>query len=478
MNREQLAATADPGAFAAYVGGWEIAAHLEHVLDYLRRVAAGELDRVLVFAPPRHGKSELLKRFVAWYLGRYPDRTIIVASYNDDLAADFGRAVRRLLSAHGKELFGISLASDSAAVGRFGIEGHDGGLYAVGIGGSLTGRGADLLIVDDVIKSDVEALSETTQRRHLNWWKSTALTRLEPDAAIVGIGTRWSVDDLLGRLADSDFEVVRLPAIAEDDDPLGRELGEALWPARYPTGVLAKIKEAQGGFWWQAQYQGTPEPVSGNLFARDYFREYTTVDGGYVIDGKVIPTEDCVRFAIADTALSDKRTADFTVVALFATTPDKDLLLLERWRGRYSGPDQVKLLQRVYEEWAPAFIGIEGGTAGLHTIQELQTDLPIKELRAEGSKVARATTAATYLEAGRIWFPKKPWRDEWDAELVMFPHARNDDQVDVLAYAALQISNRRQRQSLAGWTVDDLYKPGLSGSYSYDLPRGSPNIGP
>jgi predicted phage terminase large subunit-like protein len=260
---------------------------------------------------------------------------------------------------------------------------------------------------------------------------------------------------------------------------LGREPGAALWPARYPAKVLAKIREAQGGFWWAAQYQGTPEPVSGNLFARDYFREYETVDGGYVIDGKVIPVEDCVRFAIADTALSDKRTADYTVVAMFATTPDKDLLLFERWRGRYSGPDQVKLLQRVYEEWSPAYIGIEGGTAGLHTIQELQTDLPIKELRAEGSKVARATTAATYLEAGRIWFPKdKPWRDEWDAELVTFPHAKHDDQVDVLAYAALQISNRRQRQSLAGWTLDGLYKPGLSGSYSYDLPTRSPNIGP
>jgi len=143
VNRRQLAATADPGVFAVYVGGWEPAAHLEHILDYLRRVASGDLSRVLVFAPPRHGKSELLKRFVAWYLGRYPDKTVIVASYNDDLAADFGRAVRRLLNSHGKELFGVELASDSAAVGRFGIEGHAGGLYAVGIGGSLTGRGAD-----------------------------------------------------------------------------------------------------------------------------------------------------------------------------------------------------------------------------------------------------------------------------------------------------------------------------------------------
>jgi predicted phage terminase large subunit-like protein len=187
------------------------------------------------------------------------------------------------------------------------------------------------------------------------------------------------------------------------------------------------------------------------MFPRDYFQTFTETDDAYHLAGKTVPVEACDRFAIADTALSDKRTADYTVIAMFATTPNGDLLLLERWRGRYSGPVQVKLLQRVYEEWAPAYIGIEGGSAGLHTIQELQADLPIKELHPEGSKVARATTAATYLEQGKIWFPKKPWRDEWDAELVQFPHAKHDDQVDTLSYAALQITSRHKRISLAGW---------------------------
>lgn len=203
MNSEQLAATADPGAFAVYASGgtYHTAPHIEHILGYLREIAAGERTRVEVFAPPRHSKSETLKYFVAWHLGRFPNKTVIVASYNDDLAADFGRAVRRILNAHGKELFGVELSADSAAVNRFSIAGHAGGLYAVGVGGSMTGRGADLMVLDDVIKSDVEALSETTQRRHWNWWRSVVLTRLHPSAAIVAVGTRWSVDDLLGRLA-------------------------------------------------------------------------------------------------------------------------------------------------------------------------------------------------------------------------------------------------------------------------------------
>jgi predicted phage terminase large subunit-like protein len=463
VRAEQAAATVDPAAFASYVsnGTWQPAPHLEYIIERLRAVAVGESSRLLVFAPPRHGKSELLKHYAAWFLGRFPDRSVIVASYNDDLAADFGRAVRAILNAYGKELFGIEIAQDSSAANRFQIANHDGGLYAVGVGGSMTGRGADLLIVDDVVKSDVEALSETTQRRHWNWWRSTAMTRLEPGASIVGIGTRWSVDDLLGRLADSgSFDVVRLPALAEDDDPLGREPGEALWPDRYPVETLARIRAEQGGFWWAAMYQGTPEPMTGNMFPRDSFREFTTTGDSYDLDGKIIPVEDCDRFAIADTALSDKRTADYTVIGVFALTPDKDLLWLERWRGRYSGPDQVKLMRRVFDEHSPAWIGVEHATAGLHVVQQLETSLPIRHLKPTGSKTARATTAATLMEQGKVWFPKgKPWLDELYAELVTFPHSKHDDQVDVLSYAARQIA-KRQRPNMAGWRNDpDLRQP-------------------
>jgi predicted phage terminase large subunit-like protein len=463
VNRRQLAATTDPGVFAAYASGgtWTTAPHLEHILDRLRGVASGDQKRLEVFAPPRHGKSELLKYFAAWHLGRFPDKTIIVASYNDDLAADFGRAVRAILNRHGKELFGVELAADSSAVNRFQIDGHTGGLYAVGVGGSMTGRGADLMILDDVVKSDVEALSETTQRRHWNWWRSVVLTRLHPDAAIVAVGTRWSVDDLLGRLADSgSFDVVRLPALAEDDDPIGRKPGEALWPTMFPKDVLEAIRTEQGGFWFSAMYQGVPEPISGNMFPRNLFCEYTQTENAYELGGVTVPVEECVRFAIADTALSDKKTADFTVVAMFALTPDGNLLLLERWRGRYTGPDQVKLMRRVCDEWNPAYLGIEAATPGLHLIQQLQHTLPIRLLKPHGSKVARATTAATYLEQGKVWFPRKPWRDEWDAELVTFPHARHDDQVDVLSYAALQIDTRRRHPDMTGWRNDpDLRQP-------------------
>ena len=149
------------------------------------------------------------------------------------------------------------------------------------------------------------------------------------------------------------------------------------------------------------------------------------------------------------------------MIGVFDLTPDKDLLWLERWRGRYSGPDQVKLMRQVFDEWNPAWIGVEAATPGLHLIQQLQSSLPVKELKPIGSKVARATTAATFLEQGKIWFPKrKRWLDELYAELATFPHSKHDDQVDVLAYAARQIT-RRPRLSIAGMRDDpDLHKPG------------------
>jgi predicted phage terminase large subunit-like protein len=481
---DQLKATLTPASLAEHAsnGHWKPAPHLDLINRRLLDVASGQTRRLLISTPPRHGKSEMAKHLAAWWLGTRPDDNVIVASYNDDLAADFGRAVRNLLAEHGRSLFGIELATDSSAANRFAVKGRRGGLIAVGVGGSMTGRGGHLILLDDVVKSDVEALSEPVQRRHWNWWRSTVRTRLAPGGAIVAIGTRWSEDDLLGRLvASGHFDVLNLPALAEVDDPLGREPGQALWGEMYDQAYLETTKAELGEYWWSALYQGSPQPAEGLLFRRDTFRYYDQVGGQYRLDERLIPIDECRRFITVDTAISQRHTADYTVAAVWAITKDKDLLLLDRTRDRIPAPEQIKLIRRLHEEWLPEFIGVEDVAAGSTLIQHLRDDgLPIKALKADRDKVARASTAATYLEGGKVWWPKRArWLGEWEAELLVFDKGRHDDQVDCLAYAALQISNRRQRQSLAGWTIDpDLYKPGLSGSYSYDLPRGSPNVGP
>jgi predicted phage terminase large subunit-like protein len=368
-----------------------------------------------------------------------------VISYNDDLAADFGRAVRNLLAEHGPDLFGVELTKDSKSASRFTTM-QGGGLVAAGVGGTITGKGANLLVMDDVVKNHVEALSETVQRRHWDFWQSTVRTRLAPAGAVVGIGTRWTEADLLGRLIGSGrFDVVNLPALAEDDDPLDRAPGEALWPDQFPVEYLSETKEDVGPFWWAAQYQGSPQPLDGNLFKRSSFRYYTHTEAVYQLEDRHVPKDECTRFVTVDTALARTETADWTVAAVWAQTKDGDLILLERYRQRISPLDQPRLLRRIHEEWRPRYIAVEQGTAGIAAIDGLQRDgIRVKKLVAKGDKHTRALDAADYIDRGKVWFPhNRTWLDEWESELVVFPQGRHDDQVDALSYAVGEAASRR-----------------------------------
>ena len=182
-------------------GAWQPAKHLDLLCEKLEAVERGELLRLMVFMPPRHGKSEVVsKKFPAWYLGRNPDKEIIISSYSADLAYDFSRIARNTFREWGPKLWGLNLADDSSAVGRWGIQGHRGGLVAAGVGGPITGRGAHVAIIDDPFKNYEEAASETIRQKVLNWYKSTLRTRLAPGGAIVLVMTRWHEKDLAGEL--------------------------------------------------------------------------------------------------------------------------------------------------------------------------------------------------------------------------------------------------------------------------------------
>ena len=192
--------------------------------------------------PPRHGKSELCSVYLpAWYLGTHPERRVILAGHEADFAASWGRRVRDVLEEHGRQLFGARVRADSAAANRWDLVGHAGGMVTAGVGGTITGRGADLLVIDDPHKSAEETGSVTYRERVWDWYRAVARTRLEPGAGVVVVQTRWHEDDLAGRLlADAESEgdrwqVLSLPAVAEDDDPLGRSVGDPLWPERFPA---------------------------------------------------------------------------------------------------------------------------------------------------------------------------------------------------------------------------------------------------
>ncbi len=259
-----------PATFAqmASAGKWEPAPHLMHLDRMLTAAlddaAEGTLDGLVVAMPPQHGKSELCSKYLpAWYLCTHPDRRVIVTGYGNDFAAHWGAQARDLVRGWGR-VFNVRLAKHASAAVHWELEQHGGGLIAAGTLGPLTGKGANLLIIDDPIKNDQEARSAVARENLWSWWQSTASTRLRHRALTLVIQTRWHRDDLAGRILHEAktngqrWREVRLPAIAEPGDPLGRAPGEPLWPARYPLDHLTRVKETTTPYVWRSLYQQDP----------------------------------------------------------------------------------------------------------------------------------------------------------------------------------------------------------------------------
>jgi predicted phage terminase large subunit-like protein len=444
-----------PALFAAAASSttqqpWLFAAHLREIDRLLRAAARGGV-RAMINIPPRHGKSELVCRyFPPWYLHCFPDRRVILVSYEAEVAARWGAASRRLVTQHAPSL-GISVASDSAARHRWDIAGRRGGMLTSGIGGPLTGYGADVLIIDDPVKDAQTAASEAHQERAWDWYRSVALPRLEPNGSIIIIQTRWHEADLTGKLLDHEpgaWEQLILPAIALDDDPIGRAPGEALWPQRFPLEQLDVIRASQSDYWWNAQYQQAPSPPGGACFHRAWFRHHTQVGGGYVLEPtlsepepRVVQERECRRFTTIDSAASQRTSADYSVIATWDASSDGRLFLVDLIRRRFETPDIAPAVRRVFDTLHPLYLVVEKDGLGLAVLQALQRlGLPVRSIRAKdyGDKWGRAQDAVAKMENGRISWPRH--MHEFEEELAAFPHGAHDDQVDTLAYAAIHQS--------------------------------------
>lgn len=434
--------TATPALFAQTVSNrkWLPVKHLRLLSDYLLDVASGKITHLIVSMPPRHGKSELIsKYFPAWYLGQYPDKRIILTSYEAEFAAGWGYKARNLLQEHG-HLFGVKVAQDSAARDRWDIAGHTGGMATSGVGGAITGKGCNILIIDDPVKNAEEANSLRYRDRAAEWYKSTAYTRLEPGGSVIIIQTRWHEDDLSGRLLREEpdkWTVINLPAIAEDNDPLGRNPGQALFPRRYNEEALHEIKTTLGAYWFNALYQQHPAPLEGSLFKREYFK-YCQFDGHTInLHGKNVSLGSCKVFQTCDPAVSTKASADFFVLMTWAVTQASDLILLDVLKTRMEGPDQITLFNQQYQRWKPAYQAVEAVGVGKTLYQLLLREgLPIRELKASADKVTRALPAAARMEANKIYFVEgAAWLYDLESELLAFPQGAHDDQVDCVSYA-------------------------------------------
>ena len=439
-----------------------IAAALEQVECYVRTGGREGIGRLMVFAPPRHGKSELASiRFPAWFLGRNPDKSIIATSYAAELAYTFSRDVRNLVRSDAFRALWhqVTLSDDSAAVDRWALAGaHRMSYLAAGVGGGITGQGAHCLLIDDPVRGFAEAMSRIVQEHIYHWYQSDARTRLMPGGAVVLIMTRWAVNDLAGRLlADArvdaradQWEVLHLPAISAE--------GQALWPERYPLEALEKTRVAmdtqKGRRMFEALYQGNPRPVEGNFFQRDWFgtaRPNTAGDTRWV------------RFW--DLAVSDKKTANWTVGARVGITFDGQVLIDNVVRGQWQWPQTRRIIAATMaRDGLSTAQGLEQVGFQLAAVQELLSDPALLSFPVRGvpvlrgqSKRVRAMAWQSRAEAGKVKLvqygdERDAWIEPFLAELEDFTGLREDetdDQVDAVS-GAIQMLGEGEAEAEVG----------------------------
>ncbi len=407
---------------------YRAARHHRLIAAQLERILTGEIDRLMLLVPPRHGKSELAsRRFPAFYLGRYPERQFLSISATADLAADYGRDVRNLIS--GQEyasLFETMLAPDSHAKGKWHTSA--GGLYySVGIGGAILGRGAHVMLIDDPFASMEEALSEITRKNVWDWYTGTAYNRLMSGGAIVVINHRMHEDDLAGRLlaqqaAGGDrWEVVELPAIDAD--------GTALWPDAYAIEALERIRLNTQARFWSALYQQQPIPDTCDYFKADWLKPYD----------KAPDRNTLTIYGASDYAVTADD-GDYTVHLVVGVDPENRIYLLDLWRQQAASDRWIEAFCDLVLEWKPMGWAEEQGQikAGLGPFlnrrqQERRAYVSREAFPTRGDKAVRAQSIRNFMALEGLYVPiHAPWYAAFRAELLSFPAGKHDDQVDAL----------------------------------------------
>lgn len=433
-----------------YLPGWvhvDICARLE---KFMQDVADKKSPRLMLFMPPRHGKSQLTsKTLPAWVLGHYPNWEFMSCSYSGSLSMQFSRAVRSIMRDPAYHaLFDTQLDPDSQSVEHW-LTTSGGGLTAAGVGGAITGKGAHVLMIDDPVKNREDAESETARQSTYDWYTSTAYTRLAPGGGVLIILTRWHDDDLAGRLLQAEkeggdqWEVVQYPAIAESDERY-RKKGEALHPARYPVSALERIKKAVGYRDWAALYQQTPVVDTGAYFTRSMFKYYE--------EHELPPPEELYYYTAWDLAVGTKEHNDFTVGVTVAMDRDENLWVVDCVRKKCDAKETVDAILDNYEKWPALMTGLEEGQIKMAIgpfLDRRTRERKLWTFSYEGLKTgrrdkqARARAIQGLMRSGVVFFPnpeKVGWSRELQQEMLRFPSGVHDDQVDALAWIGVMVN--------------------------------------
>lgn len=441
--------------------------HHRIISKKLELVAQGKLKRLIINMPPRHSKSELASYLMpAWFLGRNPRLKIIQATMNTELATRFGRKVRDLIDdPYYQEVFPeTDLKPDSQAAGRW--ETSKGGEYfAAGVGAAMTGRGADLLIIDDP-HSEQDALSSTAYDHAYEWYTSGPRQRLQPGGAIIIVQTRWSKKDLTGRLLNEQakdtmadqWDVIEFPAILPSGNPL--------WPEFWNKDELLGVKASLSPTKWNAQWQQNPTSEEVALIKRDWWRTWEKED---------IPPVSYILQSF-DTAFSKRETSDYTAITTWGVfDPEEDgtehIILLDAKKGRFNFPELKGEAMEQYDYWEPDMVLIEAKASGMPLADELlRINIPVttyspgRRKRGGGvDKTTRMHMVAPIFEAGRVWAPDKKFAEDVIEECAAFPNGEHDDLCDSMTMALIRF--REGSLVVLEQEEDDIYRPSRRREY-------------
>lgn len=425
--------------------------HHRLLCDYLDKFINKEITRLMVFMPPRHGKSELVSRKLpAFIFGKKPDTSIISCSYSADLASRMNRDVQRIIDSpqymdlfpdsrlFGKNVRSVANGSFLRNSDIFEIVDHKGVYRSAGVGGGITGMGGEYIIIDDPVKNREDADSQTLREKLWNWYTSTLYTRLEKDGCILVTLTRWHEDDFAGRLLKKmeeingeQWTIINLPAICEENGKQPYDIrvpGEALWRDKYNEPELARMKSTVGSRDWAALYQQHPSPGEGGTFKRDWWQFWCAPPAGLT---DFIQSWDCT--------FKDTNNADYVVGQVWARR-GASRYLLDQVRGKMTFTQTLNAMRALSAKWPQAVRKlVEDKANGTAVIDVLKKELPgLIPVEPQGGKITRANAVTAVVEAGNVLIPHPtiaPWVHDFVEEFVVFPNGANDDQVDAFTQA-------------------------------------------
>lgn len=412
--------------------------HLMQCTRYLETGGRQGISRLIIEMPPRHGKTlSTSQLYPTWHLGRNPNHYTMLVSYGATLAYDNSRASRNLIrDEYYHAMFpNTKLSTDRQAVDTWKVSGHEGGVNALGVTGGATGKGAHLLIIDDPVKNRQEAESEVYRERTWSAFTSDLYTRLAPNGVIIIMATRWHMDDLTGRALNlaEPWVRLRLPALAEENDPLGREVGQALWAERYNEQYLAQVRNTLGEYEFSSLYQQNPIPSKAGLF------DTTQIE---IIEPSQVPDRvDLEMMRFYDLAVTAKKTSDYTAGALVAVDRNETIYILHMYRVQ-KNPVDVKrdIISHAHVDGRETSIRLEAEKAGIIQLDYLLNDSDLRGYTLDakppvGDKYTRAQPFASRVNAGKVKMVRADWNRSALDEMAVFPMGAHDDQVDALSGA-------------------------------------------